>query len=599
MEFSDEEVLEGYESSSDEDQYGEAEEQTEKKLPVSAASRRTMDVGLDDSADGAETDDEDALETWGASKRDYYNQDEIEDEEDAAEEEAEARRLQQKRLKNRTEADFGFDDSAWLDEGAPHDAEAGREADDGRAVTEVLPQLEITGSMGAQERLRILNLRHPEFGPLSHEFIRLQPLYADLKVAYTAKVASFGQGSDQPSSRSILSLKFHSLSSYLGALSMYFAILTSTAEAGVRSASATGPPDLKDHPIMERLLACRQLWERVKDVTAPDDVEASAEEGAVVLKPVTEEDKAARKNGHGGLEKPESRTKLQHRKRQAALEVAHAENKRRLAEKIRQTEEELAGLSAITNRIKAQQTKDVDASLPTAAGRLSDFGEESVLNPVDAAEKARKKKTLRFYTSQIAQKANKRSNAGRDAGGDVDLPYRERLKDRQARLNAEAEKRGMRNGAGDASESLGRANGQGDDEDGGDVLPANKDRKDSDEEYYDLIVASKKKKQRRGKADDASGSSNAHPTAPYHDHDEAVGPDGKRAITYQIEKNKGLTPHRRKDVRNPRVKKRKKFAEKQKKLRSVRQVYGGGEQRGGYKGEMTGIKTKLVKSVKL
>lgn len=35
--------------------------------------------------------------------------------------------------------------------------------------------------------------------------------------------------------------------------------------------------------------------------------------------------------------------------------------------------------------------------------------------------------------------------------------------------------------------------------------------------------------------------------------------DTKRAITYQIAKNKGLTPHRKKEQRNPRVKHRNKF----------------------------------------
>lgn len=33
----------------------------------------------------------------------------------------------------------------------------------------------------------------------------------------------------------------------------------------------------------------------------------------------------------------------------------------------------------------------------------------------------------------------------------------------------------------------------------------------------------------------------------------------KRAITYQISRNKGLTPKRKKEQRNPRVKHRKKF----------------------------------------
>lgn len=47
--------------------------------------------------------------------------------------------------------------------------------------------------------------------------------------------------------------------------------------------------------------------------------------------------------------------------------------------------------------------------------------------------------------------------------------------------------------------------------------------------------------------------------------------DGRRAITYQIAKNKGLTPHRKKEQRNPRVKHRKKFEKAR--IRRKGQVY--------------------------
>lgn len=64
-----------------------------------------------------------------------------------------------------------------------------------------------------------------------------------------------------------------------------------------------------------------------------------------------------------------------------------------------------------------------------------------------------------------------------------------------------------------------------------------------------------------------------------------------------MEKNRGLTPHRPKTVRNPRVKKRIKFDKAQKKLSSTRAVYKGGMAalEGGYAGEKSGI-SNVIKS---
>jgi U3 small nucleolar RNA-associated protein 3 len=73
-------------------------------------------------------------------------------------------------------------------------------------------------------------------------------------------------------------------------------------------------------------------------------------------------------------------------------------------------------------------------------------------------------------------------------------------------------------------------------------------------------------------------------------------------ISYQIEKNKGLTPHRKKSVRNPRVKKKEKYKEKQKKLKSMMPVFDSKKKQAGganYGGELTGIKKGLVRSRKL
>lgn len=75
------------------------------------------------------------------------------------------------------------------------------------------------------------------------------------------------------------------------------------------------------------------------------------------------------------------------------------------------------------------------------------------------------------------------------------------------------------------------------------------------------------------------------------------GKAGKRQITRQIAKNKGLTATKRRELRNPRVKNRNKFTKAVKRrkgavqpIRSKSELYGG---------EATGIKTHLKRSVRI
>ncbi|KAM8718366.1 hypothetical protein ACLKA7_000179 [Drosophila subpalustris] len=70
----------------------------------------------------------------------------------------------------------------------------------------------------------------------------------------------------------------------------------------------------------------------------------------------------------------------------------------------------------------------------------------------------------------------------------------------------------------------------------------------------------------------------------------------RRGITYQMAKNKGLTPHRKKELRNPRVKHRGKYRKalirRKGAVRSVR------KETKRYGGEVSGIKATVTKSVK-
>ncbi|KAJ5561862.1 hypothetical protein N7461_000623 [Penicillium sp. DV-2018c] len=560
---SDEEIL-GYESADDDEDVEEEDDEYD-------------DMGLPKKGAQSEEEEEDGIAAWGTSKKDLYNADQIETEVDALEEEQEAKRLQLKQLQAMNEADFGFDESEWMDsgKGTEDDTNAG-------VVTEVLPQLEITDDMSTEEKLKILKSRYPEFEPLAKDFVDLQNSYKDLQQA-ASKASSTDADSEEPQPSPVPVVKFRALSAYLGTISMYFMLLSSPSPDATSEHVPMTPAELRQHPVMGSLVKFRKLWNMVKDLE--EEIEEPAQK--VVKETKTQPAKADKQEKTQEIKKPKQ-------KKLSKAEIAQAEAEALRAERLRQTEAGLADLDKLTTE-PARKRKTQKTKTPLKDDD-SDFGDEDALTAHEAEEKAKQKRSLRFYTSQIAQKANKRNAAGRDAGGDADLPYRERLRDRQARLNAEAEKRGQRELR--PEQQLG---GDSDDEDrrvAHELRRGEGAKDDDDDEYYDMVAS--RSKQRK---DDKKARADAHAEAErlggmvYEQ--EVVGEDGKRAITYQIQKNKGLHAKRSKDSRNPRVKKRKKYEEKKKKLGSTKQLYKGGEGRGGYGGELTGIKKNLVKSVKL
>ena len=607
LEPSDEEVLaSGEDVSDDEDDFDDTRDSPE------ASTRQKRPAGLVEGFQGSDSEKPDTPEEeediggWGTSRNDYYNADKIETEADALEEEAEARRLQQKQLQGMTEADFGFDELEWLK--ADKDRVDENTNDGDNVIREVLPKVQITDAMGPDERLRILRTRYPEFEPLTKEFLSLQAVHKDSKTAAAAATAvqqhmeakGVQNLATEHSITPIAVVKYGALSAYLAALSMYFALLTSGQADSNGKLSAMPSEELRDHTIMETLVQCRDLWEKLKNVAVPEidvenilDVERSnghATESKADVSKALENTKNIEE-----MQDVSKRKKKHKSKAQEAAEAAQIKADTLRVERLQRTEEELASLSALTAPSEPS-TKAFKRSAETTAGDKesdSDFGEQTALTPHEAAEKAKRKKSLRFYTSQIAQKSNKRDAAGRDAGGDADLPYRERLRDRQARLNAEAAARGKKPKESTKGEALG---GPSDEED----HAAAQELRDGSgsEDYYDL-VASRSAEKKASKAALAAARAEAEEQGGVVRVVEEETADGKRAISYTIEKNKGLAPKRKKDVRNPRVKKRKKFEEKKKKLGSIRQIYKGGEGRGGYGGEKTGISTRVVKSIKL
>lgn len=81
------------------------------------------------------------------------------------------------------------------------------------------------------------------------------------------------------------------------------------------------------------------------------------------------------------------------------------------------------------------------------------------------------------------------------------------------------------------------------------------------------------------------------------DGDDDTVADEKRTITYEIAKNKGLLPYRKKEYRNPRVRNRMKY--RRAKIRRKGQVRESRNEVTRYGGELTGIRTDVAKSIKI
>jgi U3 small nucleolar RNA-associated protein 3 len=115
-------------------------------------------------------------------------------------------------------------------------------------------------------------------------------------------------------------------------------------------------------------------------------------------------------------------------------------------------------------------------------------------------------------------------------------------------------------------------------------------------EVYGALKSKKTKKAAALQDDDSEEEPDDVPMNTVQDlHTEEA--EERRAITYQMSKNKGLTPKRSKLARNPRVKHRVKFAKA--KVRRKGQVREVRKEIKKYGGELSGINARVKKGTKL
>ncbi|KTW28567.1 hypothetical protein T552_01828 [Pneumocystis carinii B80] len=335
----------------------------------------------------------------------------------------------------------------------------------------------------------------------------------------------------------ILEMKFFTLSAYLGVLAMYFSIIVDP-DRDIGS--------MKDHPIMINIMRCKELWEKVENIDsnmAKIETKTQSEESNTI-------------------------------KNETNIQVHNKKKEKRRPKEIKQEIKENSSpsfddLNIVNVEKSFQSMKNIFNNL-----KNNDDYKEDYLN-INNSNNTVKKKSLKFYTAQINQKIAKRSKFTNS--GDTDIPYQENKKEHVRSIKDVKEK------IKDEDNNFSKSESESD-------LQSN----DSDENYYNMLSNTTKKRKLEGKlAHDMKKE--LEKQSIYNAENEII--DGKRKIRYDIEKNKGIIPYRPKEVRNPRVKKRKKYETAKKKLASKIPIYKG-PPKDVYKGEATGIKTHLVKSVK-
>ncbi|TFK73580.1 hypothetical protein BDN72DRAFT_814143 [Pluteus cervinus] len=525
------------------------------------------------SSSSSESEDEE--ETWGRGKNAYYadNADEIDsDDEEANElEEQEALRLQKKAREGMSDDDFGLNDVIEI-----QDTD---DLVDPIAPAQVTP---VTLPRDPKELVRHLEKTNPESIALARDWADTARSVAKAKLKLEQLQAT------QPDAviLGMVHLHYQTLLTYASTLAFYLYLRSS--EKYVQRQDL-----LKSHPIMKRLLTLKRGLSTLEDLDfAFSDSEDDEDEDEGDIGASEDDDFVFGLKGPTGIDREEFEQLL----REAGHEnpdwvhpylVQPPSPEKRPKKKRKTGTKEKTEAVSVFDLVEPdfEAFKSTSTRKPEISDVTDTYGEATSLQHADALDKKARKKSLRFHTSKIESSSARRQGARNNAlGGDDDIPYRERKKDREDKAHQETKSRG-----------------QGGEDLNDEEPPSRLDQDDrmdevvnSDDEYYELV-----KKQSKAKKEKKKVEYDAAREAQRRDLAEIEASDGPRALTRAIQANKGLTPHRPKSVRNPRVKKRQKFEKAKKKVSSQKAVYKGGlAESGHYGGESSGI-SKVVKSVRL
>ncbi|PJF19702.1 Sas10 domain-containing protein [Paramicrosporidium saccamoebae] len=524
-------------------------------------------------------------EAWGRSKKTFYSADASS--EDLKDEAAEARKLQRKQLSSMSEDDF-VKSRVALSKSGPVTLDLSDDDDDiledkyaseSDLVGLDVESLEVL--LPEDEKLEIIEKHAPETKQFLGEFRKsiaemrnhIEPVLGKLKASKTDKGLCF------------LETKYQLLIGYCANLAYY--LLLKVQGKGI-----------KDHPVIERLIKYRLLIEKIKPMEVKlqyqIDKLLNAAAGKAVATGGDDEDEkslAFRPN----LDRLESAGSSDESDSGAykAPKVApvHFRDSKSKVDKLDEREKILASRSRLLADIQAdlEDCPEEESTDPvygrskqgSSSKKRDEYEEDNFLRltlskkelrqiekqqakPVDELEDLNDffretEKTGKSGKSALDRLLGTKAAKSKRTGGDDDVPAKRPKKQKKT--------------------------SQVDDEIASDMSEIEDDLGEYEDDMYKMAKARSSFKK--------SGPQ-SKPVQYRSLRDSTPGAD--RPVTYEMMKNKGLTPHRPKEVRNPRVRQRQKWESAQKKIKSFKSVASGASKQ--YSGETSGIRTNVSRSVK-
>ncbi|XP_010906877.1 protein THALLO [Elaeis guineensis] len=569
--------------------------------------------GEDEMDEQEEEEEEERKVVWGRRKNLYYNADNVDyelqssDEDLPMEEEAEVLKIQREKAKSLSMEDFGIEEADQDESDSDERDKTIQEALDRKKV---MSKLDVDGALedspfenyekikkdfsalSKEEQMDVVYSSAPELvgllSELNEAVDQLQKMKPVLGKAREKKDTVDG-------GMHYLEVKQILLLTYCQAISFYL-LLKSEGHS------------IRDHPVIARLVEIKNLVEKVKQIDAnlPSQIEDIVNHNSV-------NGFSNRLVGKSVPLKPEPQTAGQSAKPlEAALvnkttELAKVDSSRdnhdgsadqkqedaqvglqslemlkvraNIEEKLKQK-----GLynftSSKSEEMQNHTLKPVNRSLET----VYDFDDEVQQNAV--GRRMNNGHVSFLKTSKLSQLVATKANKSKVTSGDDDLPQRDDIGERRRKHELRVLARAGANPMDDDDMA---------DEDGSlEENPMDIDASEdgdaigSEDEFY-----KEAKKRRTEKLKAKAELYSRIPAIPSSEEPEA---DGKRQITYQMEKNRGLTRPRKKLTKIP----RKKYKIKHQKavIRRKGQVRDIRKPTGPYGGESTGINTSISRSIR-